>query len=284
MVNRMGKWAQVGVVLCSTSLILASCNWLESSENQEQKKVNAKAISTQTQKQQQFATGKAERKQGPITKEEKIQLGKLEKDHVIYHGPKDQRVVALTFDDGPHPKYTQKILDILHKENVKATFFLIGKNVQYYPELVEKEIKEGHVVASHSWAHRFFSNMGMENAKEDLEKTRAEIKKATKKNVLLFRPPYGAIKGMEEEVKKAGFVVINWDVDTNDWRPGRTPQQILQVIKKQVQPGSIILQHDGGGNRTATVQALPKVIKYLKEQGYRFVTVDELLGIRPYTN
>ncbi|WP_168188788.1 polysaccharide deacetylase family protein [Thermoflavimicrobium daqui] len=285
------KWIRVGITLLLASFFVTACGFNQSSfedieaKNMEEKK--QASSQPEISKQQQYASGKSEKEKtketGPLTSKELSHLKKYEKDDVVFNGKRDsEKWVALTFDDGPHPEYTEKILDILQKEKVKATFFLIGQNVKSYPKLVQKELDEGHVIGNHSWDHPFLPGLGKEAATANIEKAKKEIEKAVKKQVTLLRPPYGAVEGIKKELKKSGSVIVNWDVDTNDWREGRTSEQIFEAVKKHVQPGSIILQHDGGGNRSATIQALPKIIRYLKEQGYQFATIDQLLEMRPY--
>lgn len=242
----------------------------------------------QAEEQQQFGAGNSQEqkvKLNPLlTQAEFEKLKKIERRHIVFNGPKQKKRVALTFDDGPDPRFTTQILNILRENNIKATFFLIGKNVQRFPHLVKQEVDEGHAIGSHSWEHKELPKLTPQQLHEDLKKTKEEIKKASGKDILFLRPPYGATKGIEEKLKKEGYVIINWDVDTVDWKPGRTPQQIVDVIQKETQPGSIILFHDAGGNRSATVSVLPQVIQQLKSKGFEFVTVDQLLEVRAYHN
>jgi peptidoglycan/xylan/chitin deacetylase (PgdA/CDA1 family) len=188
----------------------------------------------------------------------------------------------LTFDDGPDGKYTPQILNILKKYHVHATFFVIGEQVKEYPNMIKRMIKEGHVVANHTWDHPHLPKLSNAKVRQEMLRTNQIVKQITGKEMDLMRPPYGEVEGKVRLLQDMGFSVIEWDVDTLDWKKGRTPAQILRVIKKETRPGSIILEHCAGGPRRATVQALPKVIKYLKSKGYQFVTVDQMLGIPAY--
>ncbi len=201
---------------------------------------------------------------------------------VIYHGPKQEKKVALTFDDGPDPVYTPKILDILRKKKVPGTFFVVGREVKAYPEITVQIAAEGHVLANHTWNHAYLPDLKKKEVKEELVRTAQVVEKLTGREMELMRPPYGAVAGQEKEVAHNGYRMINWDVDSLDWKGRRTPAQILQTVKSQVQPGSIILLHSGGGNRSATVKTLPLLIDQLQAKGYSFVTVDELIGVPAY--
>jgi delta-lactam-biosynthetic de-N-acetylase len=281
---------RVAVLFLAMSVVLSGCSLFGDSAKKEEP-----APPKQNVEQKQFATGNTETEESkvkeeevkedrPFTSEEIESLEKFEKKNVILNGSRKKKKVALTFDDGPHHEYTPKILDILAQEDVKATFFLIGQNIESGKELVKRAVDEGHTVANHTWTHPDLSKTASSDIKKELRKTKEKINEVTGKNVMLLRPPYGAISGKSNVVKKEGYAIINWDVDTNDWRPGRTSSDIVQVVKDTVQSGSIILMHDGGGKRDATVNALPEMIQYLKEAGYEFVTVDQLLDVRPYSN
>lgn len=189
--------------------------------------------------------------------------------------------VALTFDDGPDRKYTPLILDVLKKNEVKATFFVVGVQVSKFGDVLERIVKEGHAVGNHSWDHADLTKKTPEQIDEEIGKTDEAIRKAIGSGTDLFRPPYGA---NDTNVKKAAASaerkLVLWTVDTRDWS-GSTPKEILEKIRKQTKPGGIILMHSfggKGGKLDNTVEALPQVIDYLKSEGYTFVTVPELLA------
>lgn len=188
---------------------------------------------------------------------------------------KGKKYVALTFDDGPS-RYTKRVLHILHENNVRATFFVVGSQVKGGKDTLKLSKKLGNQVASHTYRHRYFPNKSTSVLKKDVRKTRAVIKKYVGTRTRYVRLPYGATnKRMNKALKKMHIRKIFWTHDTRDWsRPG--PKKILNRATKNVKNGSIILMHDGGGSREQTLKALPKIIKRLKRQGYVLCTVDDL--------
>ncbi|MCZ8512260.1 polysaccharide deacetylase family protein [Paenibacillus filicis] len=199
---------------------------------------------------------------------------------VIYSVSSKGKKVALTFDDGPDNKYTARILDILKEQGVPATFFLVGKHVQQYPQMVKRISQEGHAIGNHSWDHANLARMSPADVQGEITKTDEAIKSLTGEAPVLFRAPYGAIS--QEVVNDAiasGHQLIGWSVDTMDW-DGKSPATILTTLKKELKPGAIVLQHSAGGkggNLANTVEALPQLIAYLKKEGYQFVTVTDLI-------
>jgi polysaccharide deacetylase family sporulation protein PdaB len=202
------------------------------------------------------------------------------KSVVIYSVSKNEKQVALTFDDGPDSRYTVKILDILKKYDVKATFFVIGQHAAANPEVMKRMVKEGHQIGNHSWDHVDLTKLGADSLKDEINKTDDKIKEYTGNKTQLIRAPYGALSGLvASTAAESEHKFIGWSVDTRDWE-GVSASQILDNVKKELKPGAIILQHSAGGkhgNLANTVEALPKIIEYLKESGYRMVTVSELL-------
>jgi peptidoglycan/xylan/chitin deacetylase (PgdA/CDA1 family) len=195
----------------------------------------------------------------------------------VLSGARAERRVALTFDDGPSP-YTQRILSILRDEGVHATFFLIGQQVRPYAERVRQELEEGHMVGNHTWSHANVSGGGG-FARSQIERTQGAIHEVSGFTPCLFRAPGGAVGGGLFGVARAlGTLTIQWDVDPQDWRtPGAGA--IYSRVVGAARPGSIVLMHDGGGYRGQTVAALPEIIHTLRDRGYRFTTVDRLLGL-----
>ena len=186
-----------------------------------------------------------------------------------------EKCVALTFDDGPGPK-TPELLDILAKEKVPATFMLVGRAVKTYPDIVAREVKEGHVLANHTWSHPQLTKISDSKINKEISSTLEAIKKAVPNaEVNLTRPPYGAFNSrVTAALKSLKQSVILWDVDTLDWK-NPNPQSVLEQVKKQTKAGSIILMHD---IHPTTIQAVPDIIKHLRSQGYTLVTVPELYG------
>lgn len=184
----------------------------------------------------------------------------------------NQKVIALTFDDGPDPNFTEAILDILKQKQVKATFFVIGENARQNPALLRRLAIEGHEIDNHGYSH----NYGQHKIIDELKQTDQSVYSVTGNHTHFYRPPGGFVtKGLIEMIKNQGYVVTLWSVDSRDWRrPG--VDQIVDNVVQNVFPGAIVLLHDGGGLRKQTVEALEEVIDKLKTDGYRFVTLSEL--------
>ncbi|HIQ90756.1 MAG TPA: polysaccharide deacetylase family protein [Candidatus Coprosoma intestinipullorum] len=185
----------------------------------------------------------------------------------------EDKVVALTFDDGPS-KYTKDILDILKKYDACGTFFLIGNKVSFYGEVLREMLSEGNEIGNHSYDHKYLTRLSEEGVKDEISKTQDEIKRVTGYTPTLFRPTYGGYNNTLKSYIDLTFVL--WDVDSRDWSVKST-EGIMSNVFKDVKSGSIILFHD---NHEYSVNALPSVIKELKKQGYKFVTVSELLELK----
>jgi peptidoglycan/xylan/chitin deacetylase (PgdA/CDA1 family) len=198
---------------------------------------------------------------------------------LVTNGSRDHRVVSLTFDDGPSD-YTEGFLDVLRDKHVHATFFEIGQEVPGREEVMRRLLHEGSEIGNHTTHHD--SNAGY----ADLEETNSLIRAATHFRPCLFRPPGGAAgAGVLAAAGEAGMETVTWDVDPSDWTdPGSGV--VYRRVVDAVQPGSIVVMHDGGGDRRGTLAALPSIIDTLRDRGYRFATVTELLGhhliYRPY--
>ncbi len=192
--------------------------------------------------------------------------------------PNQDKVIALTFDDGPWPHSTQQILEILKKNDIKATFFIVGEPLKEYPQFAEQVVAEGHAIGNHTW-HHWYRKMDQTTAAHEIDDTAALIYKITGVKTSIFRPPGGILNnGVVDYVKKENYAVIVWSADSTDYSRPSVPKLIHNVIK-DAQPGGIVLMHDGGGDRSHTVQALPQIIAELKKSGYKFVTIPELLDM-----
>ncbi len=200
----------------------------------------------------------------------------------LLNGPRNKKRIALTFDDVPDPRYTPAILDILAEHDVCATFFIVGNRAAKYPSLVKRIHNEGHIIGNHSYDHAVFSKLTLSNYQKQIWRTDTIIKNIIGYSPHFIRPPYGEL--LPQQIrwsKQAGFVIVNWDVDSVDWKNNPSSALVLQNIRSTLQPGSIILQHAGGGigqNLSGTVNALPKLIHLLQSKGYELVTLPELIG------
>ncbi len=186
--------------------------------------------------------------------------------------------IALTFDDGPHYKYTAQILDILKKYGIKATFFVIGVNAEKLPSQVKRAHDEGHEIGNHTYSHPHLKNISVAQLESQIEKSSEVIEKITGSRPTLFRPPEGYCENsVAATAEKMGYTVILWSQDTMDWAHN-TPQKISKDILCSIKCGDIILFHDFITPDTPTPQALERIIPELLKMGYEFVTVSELLG------
>ena len=183
----------------------------------------------------------------------------------------DKNKVAITFDDGPNPEYTVELLEGLQKRGVKATFFVLGAEVEKYPDIVKKIDDGGHLIGVHSYEHVNFGQIGDEAAIEQIEKTQEAIHNVTGKYAGYIRPPYGCWKkSLDVEVP---LIEVLWDIDPLDWAT-KDADTVVQRILKGVTEGSIILLHDAS---QSSVQAALSVIDILQQENYEFVTVEDLL-------
>ena len=187
--------------------------------------------------------------------------------------------IALTFDDGPWPHTTGQVLDILKKNNVKATFFVVGRQVQTYPQILKRIVADGHTLGNHTWSHQYhrYDSAG---AAREIDRTTQLVYKLTGIETVLFRPPGGILNnGLAAYAQQKKYAVVMWSADSLDWRYG-PPSTLTNRVLKEASAGGIVLMHDGGGNRAKTVQALPQMIAQLKKRGYTFVTVQELMEMQ----
>ena len=186
-------------------------------------------------------------------------------------------VVALTFDDGPHGTLTPKLLDILAREGVHATFFVLGTNVAMYPDIAKRIVAEGHEIANHSWEHPSLPRVSAERLDRELGRTTEIIEKTTGQKVTMMRPTYGALNDRVEKslLEDYKLDVILWSVDPRDWkRPGA--DTVTRRLVGGAHPGAILLAHD---IHPGTIAAIPGTIAQLKAKGYSFATVSELIAM-----
>jgi len=186
------------------------------------------------------------------------------------------RKVALSFDDGPWPVQTKQVLSILHRMHAPATFFMVGYLVERYPEIVRAVREAGMQIGDHSWDHPInppLADLSEAGITDEIGKARLALRAAGVKPAL-FRPPGGSYNEyVVEEARRLGMRVVTWSVDPQDWRPGTTSKKIVRSVLNHVRPGSIVLMHDGGGNRGATVNALPRIIRGIRKMRLKLVTI-----------
>jgi peptidoglycan/xylan/chitin deacetylase (PgdA/CDA1 family) len=202
-----------------------------------------------------------------------------------------EKIVALTFDDGPNEPYTSEVLDILASYNIKATFFVIGENVELYPETARRIVTEGHVLANHSYSHN--ANHALTDyGSKDLKLAQTTISSIVGVSPHLYRPPHGKKSPWElETVKEEGLIEVTWSVSTHELNT-KSAALVAERIVRETRPGEIILLHDGYGtdhncaksDKSLTVQALPLIIQRLQAEGFEFVTVPVLLNVPAYNN
>ncbi len=196
----------------------------------------------------------------------------------VFHGPENVMQVALTFDDGPVPN-TPNFLDVLAEKDVNATFYVIGRLIPTREAILQREAADGHYVENHTINHADVSQGGPD-AKAEIEPTTRMITEATGLRPCTMRPPYGAYDTpLQEILKKDDLDLIRWDIDTQD-SLGATPDAMFENVKANLHPGAIILMHDGTDHTQATLSVLPRIIDYIRSEGYEMVTIPELLGLK----
>lgn len=196
-------------------------------------------------------------------------------------GPARGNLVAMTFDDGPHPTLTPALLDMLKTRKIRATFYLIGRNAARYPDIVKRMVDEGHEIGNHSWSHPFLSRLGTRSLMRELDRTSDAVYKAVQRIPTTMRPPYGALTDRQARAIASDreMPTILWSVDPEDWRrPGSNV--VANRIVNRSNPGAIILAHD---IHSPTVRAMPSALDGLTDRGFEFATVSMILGRRDWS-
>jgi len=212
-------------------------------------------------------------------------MGKWKQEKIVITMVKTpQKAVALTFDDGPDPERTPAVLDSLQKHNVHATFFVVGYRAEKYPELLQQVAAQGHEIANHSYSHSYasFKINKTDIFSDEIDKTNAIIQDLTSQNSVLFRPPGGYLSdNLVELIKQKQLTIAywTWQQDSKDWKVGNSGTSIANHIINNIQPGQIILLHDGAANGLQTAQAVDILLTKLTSEGYRFVTMSELIKL-----
>jgi len=206
-------------------------------------------------------------------------LSEDEKNEVYVANRNAGKAVALTFDDGPHPVYTPQILDILKKYDARATFFVIGKNAEQYPEIVKRAFDEGHEIGNHTYSHPKMSSIDEQKIMDEIQKTADTIESITGKKSILFRSPGGYLDdGLISTAHKFDCtpVLWSWRQDTRDWAKPSV-NQVVKTVLDNLRDGDIILFHDYNSKGSPTPAALEIILPELKNRGYELVTVSELM-------
>jgi peptidoglycan/xylan/chitin deacetylase (PgdA/CDA1 family) len=199
----------------------------------------------------------------------------------LERGPAELRQVALTFDDGPSAPFTDQVIEILRDYAVPATFFCVGLHAKAAPGTLARLTEEGHGIGNHTWSHPFLPDLSRDELLFQIDATSAAIAAVTGEAPGLLRPPYGSqTPDTLRWSAESGLTTVMWDQDTEDWsQPGSAA--IASGALDRVTGGSVVLMHDGGGDRSQTVAALPVVVESLLDRGFRLVTVDHMLAGLP---
>lgn len=208
----------------------------------------------------------------------------LVRKNSVFHIDTKEKLVALTFDDGPSREWTAPILDELKKLHVKATFFMIGQHVEQYPDLARRVAREGHEIGNHSYDHHGIFFFTKDELDKEVGYAEEVIRSVTGITTHLFRPPKAWITDDEKKwLNEEGYSVVLWTLNSKDWVTF-DDKYILKYLLRRVEPGDILLFHDSGGvfgiergDRHETVKTIPRLVEELRKKGYRFVTVSELL-------
>lgn len=275
--NHLQRQKILGVV--AIAFFVTACSIAPGSPLKKQPKSELNSVSIP----ENPATSQANPQSQPVAKVENLTFsvpGKFQGKTVYQVQPSNSdKVIALTIDDGPWPKTTLEMLDILKQNDVKATFFWVGSALEAHPEIAKRVVAEGHAIGNHTW-HHWYRKMDEATAKSEIERTAQLIYKTTGVKTSLFRPPGGFLNnGLAAYAKSQKQSVVMWSLTSADTDPHALPQAFVNNVLKGAKPGAIVLMHDGGGDRYRTVKALPEMISGLKQQGYRFVTVPQLLEI-----
>ncbi len=209
-----------------------------------------------------------------------VQVYSEDSDVDIYRKNQNEyKKIALTFDDGPHPRYTPQILDILDYYGIKATFFIVGINAVNYHEALEEISRRGHEIGNHTYTHPHVAVLDADRLNSEVEKCESAIYGLTDHKTKLFRPPEGMVDSQVKNVlKNLDYKVILWDIDTLDW--AHTPSEAIRDnVVKHIASGDIILMHDYISYNSPTPEALKLFIPELLNMGYKFVVVSELIGL-----
>ena len=208
----------------------------------------------------------------------------LTRQETTYRVRTSKKIAALTFDDGPSPVWTPKILDELKKADIKATFFMVGHHVQKYPDIARRVAREGHGIGNHGYAHSVILYYTPAEIEEEIKYTEHVIREVTGKTTTMFRPPKAWLRdSTKKKIRSMGYDVVLWSLNSKDW-VSFPPRWVVRYLAARTRGGDIFLFHDSGnifmregGDRSRTVRAVALLIKTLREKGFSFVTLEELI-------
>lgn len=210
-----------------------------------------------------------------------VEVSKRNSESVYIDGRTEEKLVALTFDDGPDAKVTPQLLKILKENNIKASFFFIEERVKVYPGVVKQTFEDGNLVLSHSYTHPQFTKISESEIKQEIISTENEISKVINKKPAIIRPPYGDANDLVISIcNSMQNKIVIWSIDSLDWA-GDSEDNIVKNVVDNIRTGDIILMHSNE-DKTKDVKVLSTIITQLKEKGYRFETLDEMLKIKAY--
>ena len=211
-----------------------------------------------------------------------VNLARNHPNEMYINGSVQEKNVSLTFDDGPDSSVTPRILDILKINNIKANFFFVGNQVNYFPSVVKRAYDEGHLILNHSWNHPYFTMINEEDIRKEILLTEKKINNIIGRKPALVRPPYGATdEKVITAIRGTNTNMVIWSIDTMDWVPSVDEQTIVKNILNNVRPGDIVLMHSSVGHNI-DAEALQEIITGLKEKDYKIVDLGVMLKINPY--
>lgn len=278
---------KIGLVLICF-LFVTSCSNINYNRNAE--KTDSKQNTEQNVKKEKVIY-EIKGKSNKLTEKEKeaqkkwvediIKVAKQNPNDVFVNGDTNKKEIALTFDDGPDGKVTPKILDILKQNNVKGNFFFLGENASRFPSVVRRTYKEENLVLNHSYNHPDFKKENNDEIKNQILKTEDIIYKIIGKKPAILRPPYGDVDQLiVNSILETNNKIAIWSIDTLDWSQ-KEKDNIVRNVLDNLRPGDIILMHSNS-DKYMTAEALPEIIKGIKEKGYEIVTLDKMLNIKAY--
>lgn len=211
-----------------------------------------------------------------------VQFARLHPNEVFINGLTGEKKVSITFDDGPDSTITPAILDLFKRNKIKANFFFLGTQVNFFPSVVRRAYDEGHIILNHSLNHPYFTHLNPQGIKSQVILAEDRIKGIIGKSPSIVRPPYGDVNDMVlSSVRETNNKIIIWSIDTMDWVRGIEVKTVVENVLGNVRPGDIILMHSGV-NQNTSLRALPDIIRGLKERSYGIVGLGELLNMNPY--